>query len=355
MMIGEKSLHFSVCLTLFLLFLSSCGPPRGPLEAPKGMPKGPIPLWSAVTRDSTIVIHGNPGPFFDIPLARMGIGLLQKEFEESSIMTYADMVQEFGFDPIYDLNEFFVTNLEGGLDESFVLLLRYKQETDLIEPIIKVFSGMMKEMKSTELRRLEIEGRKAVLFEFEEDRVVGIQVDPFTVALLHGSQEDAVNWLGQMSTPNENRKRIAGRLERLAAHKGLRGRKPSLGLFIDFLAVDSFMDIGNTISVNDMKKVAAQIAVERAIFIVAEVDYKDEASARHAEEELGRLFTDPPPSIAFFNEMLRQIRDSLKVERKDTLLKGEVTIPESVLDTVYMTLKMLLDLGKGMEGFSFGQ
>jgi hypothetical protein len=333
--------------------VAGCGP-RGPgLKAPTGMPTEPVPIWSAVTPESSVVIHAVPEPFLDVPLARLGLDLLMQSFTDISYLAYEDMVRELGFDPLFDLRELFVTNLASHLDENFVILLRYDEERDYVEPTVKLFSGMLKEKKAESIRRLEIKGRKAAEFNGGEYTVV--QVDPVTVAVLRAPAEDAEGWIEQMSEPNDNRKRISGLLGRLAKNPALAGRKPALTLFWEHAAVASLFSSKKGVSeALDMTRMALQLAVDGDIFLAGQADYADEAAARKQAEEMKTMCTKPKGALAFFAEMMRDMCESLKIEQKGTRVSGSLTLPESLLETVYVTLKLMLDVGKSGGGEGSG-
>jgi len=330
--------------------VAGCGPKGPGLKAPTGMPTEPVPLWSAVTPESSVVIHATPKPFLDVPLARLGLDLLMQSFTDISYLGYEDMVKELGFDPLFDLRELFVTNLASHLDENFVILLRYDEERDYVEPTVKLFSGMLKKTKAESVRRLEIKGRKAAEFNGGEYTVV--QVDPFTAAVLRASAEDADAWIAQMSEPNDNRKRISGVLTRLAKDGGLGGREPALTLFWEHAAVASLFSSKKSVSkALDMTRMALQVAVDRDVFLVGQADYADEATAKKQAQEMETLCTKPKGALAFFADMMGQMCASLKVEQKGAQVSGSLMLPESLLETIYVTLKLMLDIGKsGGEG-----
>jgi hypothetical protein len=335
----------AIVVALFF-FAAACGSKRGGLEAPMGAPRGPVPLWSAVTPKSSLVIHVRLETLYDVPLFRMGIDLLQAELSEKKGVPFDDLVKEIGFDPLYDIKEVFITDLGGGLKEDYVILVRYKQEGDLLEPFARLASVFMKAANASSFRGTELRGRKAMLS--DPGGFVAIQVDPSTIAVLRATSDMAQQWLVQMSKPNDNRKAIAERMALMAKDERLGGRPPCVTLYVDFVSRESFSALSGKINMVDMKKLLAQMAVERDIFLVGEVDYKDEESARKLADEIGGLFENPPPTIAFFSDLLRQIQERLVVQREGTLVKVKATIPEGVLDTVYVMLKMLLDMGKSM-------
>jgi hypothetical protein len=337
---------FAVLVAAWLLApVEGCGP-RGPgLKAPTGMPTEPVPLWSAVTPESSVVIHAAPQPFLDVPLARLGLDLLMQSFTDISNLGYEDMVGELGFDPLFDLRELFVTNLASHLDENFVILLRYDEERDYVEPTIKLFSGMLKARKAESIRRLEIKGRKAAEFNGGEYTVV--QVDPVTVAVLRAPAEDTEAWIDQMSEPNDNRKRIAGLLGRLAKNQALGGREPALTLFWEHAAVASLFSSKKSVSeALDMTRMALQVAVDGDVFIAGQADYADEAAAGKQADEMKTMCSKPKGALAFFAEMMRDMCASLKIEQKGARVSGSLTLPESLLETVYVTLKLMLDIDK---------
>ncbi|MFH1434240.1 MAG: hypothetical protein ABIJ56_00860 [Pseudomonadota bacterium] len=331
---------------LFLLAAAACGPKQPALVAPSDVPKGPIPLFSALTPESDLAVHLKPETLFDVPLVQLGLDILKGEVAENAGLSLEDMKAQFGFDPIYDITEAFVTNRGEAFKDDIVILVRYGQEADLVAAVARVYAAIKHLPDPSSMRHGEIKGRKAVIM--EEGGYAAVQVDPMTVAILKATEAEAKAWLEQMSRKNDNRTAIAKHLARLAGNEAFAEREPCIALYMDFTHTDYVSELEGTIDSEGMTIGAVQAAVARDVLVVAEAVYGNEEAAKKFAAELGKLFDSPPGALAFLREMFTQLKQGLKVETVESVVAVELTVPEQVLDTVYVILKMLLDVGQGM-------
>jgi hypothetical protein len=344
---------FRLALAAALALSMSCGPKKPAVEAPEGIPAGPVPMWSAVGPKSTLAVHVKPQPFFEIPLVGIGLDLLLRNVEEKSALAYDDIVKAFGFDPIYDMSEALVTNTDLPLTRHLVFLLRYEKDLELVEPVVKLFSGILKGQQATALQRTEILGRKAALVGDGTDALVAVQVDPATVAIIKGTEAEATAWLKQMSKPNDNRKRILAIVERLSKDSHLGGREHALAVYTDYGAMASLWDIDDKMRAQKLLWASLLAAVETDVFIAGDAEYADEAAADKQLAELRGMCDSPSGPMAFFRDMMKEMCASLDVKRKGKHLEGGMTVPAALLDTIYVTLKLMIDIGeKGGGGMS---
>ena len=340
----RRSLGLALAAALALTL--SCGPKKPAVEAPEGIPAGPVPMWSAVGPKSTLAVHVRPQPFFEIPLVGIGLDLLFRNVEEKSALAYDDIVKEFGFDPIYDLSEALVTNTDLPLTRHLVFLLRYEKELELVEPVVKLFSGILKGQQATSLERTEILGRKAALVGEGTDALVAVQVDPATVAIIKGTPAEAEAWLKQMSKPNDNRKRILEIVERLSKDSHLGGHEHDVAVYTDYGAMASLWDIDDKMRAQKLVWASFLAAVETDVFIAGDAEYADEAAADKQLAELRGMCDSPSGPLAFFRDMMKEMCASLDVKRKGKHLEGGMTVPAALLDTIYVTLKLMIDIGE---------
>jgi len=336
--------------TVLLAAACACGPKKTGLEAADTFSARPVPVWSAVTPQSTSVLHVKPAPLFELPLVRLLIDILKNDVQASAGVGYDELAGLLGFDPIYDASELFMTDIGGGTDETFALLLRYKKEVKLGAALMKLYALVRPTVKElATVAETKVAGRPAL--KAEGTPFVVVQVDPFTLALLNNGEAGAAAWLAQMSKPNDNRSKLAGALQKKAGDPFLAGRSPAVSLLVDYAALKALSGMGEKMArymkmMGSVRRVTLLLGVEKDIIVAAEADYEDEAGAAKARNDLEALLSGDVASFPIVGEIVKAVKEKMELGHTGTLLGFKTVITEGVIDTVYVMLKLLLDVNK---------
>jgi|GEM_PF-2954008 len=342
--------RYSVLLIFITCFLlSSCGGAKRELVSPKKTPQKPIPLWSAVTENSTLGCEVKLTDLQKISLFELIGQMLKKEVFSKSEVSYDEIVKEVGFDLFSEISDIFITDMIIDNQKRYVVLGRFKKETDLLEIIAKFMLMAIGRHDMEKLKKHEIFGRKAITALDESASMV--QVDSLTVALIEGGERNAKYWLDQTFKMNQKRNYIINILSELSKDEILGGRQASISAYADLGYKKFYLPIKDEFDWGYMKEVSLILSTEKDVFAVMETEYRDEQSAQKFEEEIRGFFNNPPPILSIFSEQLSKVKKNLKVKVNGKKVRTGTVIPEDVLETLYVTLKMFSD-SKGFENLS---